>query len=94
MRLAGLHSSASDRRDLDSDRKALAGIAPHTFESAHIIARRGRLDLGEPHGIAALGTRQNSDFSSAVERVWMGGWHDVRLRLGGSAILSVTGNCR
>jgi hypothetical protein len=24
----------------------------------------------------------------------MGGWHDARLRSGGSVILSVTGNCR
>jgi len=31
---------------LDSDRKALAGIALHAFESADIVTRRGRFDLG------------------------------------------------
>ena len=83
-----------DCRDLDSDRKAHAGIALHAFESADIITRRGRLDLGQPHGIAALGAGENSDFSTAVEWIRMGGWHDARLRSGGSAILSVTGDCR
>src|SRR3984957_17903604 len=79
---------------LDSDRKALAGIALRAFESAHIITRRGRFDLGQPHGVPAFGACEDSDFSTAVEWIWMGGWHDARLRSGGRAILSVTGNCR
>jgi hypothetical protein len=79
---------------LDSDRKTLAGIALRAFESAHVITRSGRFDLGQPHGVAALGARKDSDFSTAVEWIRMGGWHDARLRSGGSVILSVTGNCR
>jgi hypothetical protein len=79
---------------LDSDRKTLAGIALRTFESAHVITRCGRFDLGQPHGVAALGARKDSDFSTAVEWIGMSGWHDARLRSGGSAILSVTGKSR
>ena len=79
---------------LDSDRKTHAGIALRTFESAHIITRRGRFDLGQPHGVSAFGAREDSDFSTAVEWILMGGWHDARLRSGGSAKLSVTGKCR
>jgi len=79
---------------LDSDRKALAGIALRAFEGAYVITRCRRLDFGQPHGVAALGARKNSDFSTAVERVGMDGGHDARLSSGGSAILSVTGDCR
>jgi len=59
-------------------------IALHAFESADIIARCGRFDLGQPHGIAALGARQDSDFGTAVEWIWMGGWHDVPLDQAGA----------
>jgi hypothetical protein len=79
---------------LDSDRKTHAGIALRAFESAHIITRRGRFDLGQPHGVSAFGAREDSDFSTAVEWILMGGWHDARLRSGGSAKLSVTDNYR
>ena len=79
---------------LYSDRKALARAALRAFEGAHIITRRGRFDLGQPHWVAALGARKDSDFSTAVEWIGMGGWHDARPGSGGSAILSVTGNCR
>jgi hypothetical protein len=79
---------------LDGNRKALTGITLRAFDSAHVITRCGRFDLGQPHGVAALGARKDSDFSTAVDWIWMGGWHDARLRLGGSVILSVTGNCR
>jgi hypothetical protein len=79
---------------LDSDREAHAGIALRAFESAHIITGRGRFDLRQPHGVAALRARRDSDFSTAVERILMGGWHDARLRSGGSAKLSVTDNYR
>ena len=64
---------------LDSDRKALAGIALRAFESPHIITRCGRFDLRQAHGVAALGARKDSDFSTAVEWIGMGGWHDARL---------------
>jgi hypothetical protein len=87
-------SKPAQESRLDSDREALAGTALHAFESAHIITRCGRFDLGQPHGVAALGARKDSDFSPAVEWIAMGGWHDARLRSGGSAKLSVTGNCR
>ena len=55
---------------LDSDRKTLAGFALRAFESAHIITRRGRFDLGQSHGIPAFGAREDSDFSTAVD--WIG----------------------
>jgi hypothetical protein len=87
-------SKPAQESRLDRDREALAGIALHAFESAHIITRSGRFDLGQPHGVAALGARKDSDFSPAVEWIEMDGWHDARLRSGGSAKLSVTGNCR
>jgi hypothetical protein len=79
---------------LDSDRKAHAGIGLRAFESAHIITRCGRFDLGQPHGVPAFGAREDSDFSTTMEWIGLGGWHDARLRSGGSAKLSVTGNCR
>jgi hypothetical protein len=79
---------------LDGGRKTLTGIALRAFESAHVITRCGRFDLGQPHGVAALGARKDADFSTAVECIGMGGWHDARLRSGGSVMLSVTGNCR
>jgi hypothetical protein len=60
---------------LDSDRKTLGGIALRAFESAHIITRCGWFDLGQPHGVAALRARQDSDFSTAVKWIGMGGWH-------------------
>ena len=60
---------------LDSDRKTLAGIALGAFESADIITRCGRFDLGKPHGVAALSARKDSDFSTAVQWIGMGGWH-------------------
>jgi hypothetical protein len=85
---------AAQESRLDSDREALAGIALLAFESAQIRTGRGRFDLGQPHGVAAFGAREDSDFSTAIEWILMGGWHDARLRSGGSAILSVTGNCR
>ena len=93
MQGAGVFQASITGR-LDGDRKALAGIALRAFESAYIVARRGRFDMGQPHGVAALGARQDSDFCTAVEWIGMGGWHDARLRSGGSATLSVTGNCR
>jgi hypothetical protein len=79
---------------LDGGRKTLTGIALRAFESAHVITGCSRFDLGQPHGVAALGARKDADFSAAVEWTGMGGWHDARLRSGGSAVLSVTGNCR
>jgi hypothetical protein len=87
-------SKLAQESRLDSDREALAGTALHAFESAHIVTRCGRFDLGQPHGVAALGARKDSDFSTTMEWIGLGGWHDARLRLGGSAILSVTDNCR
>jgi hypothetical protein len=90
----GAGSFQTSKVALDSDRKALAGIALHAFEGTHVITRRGRFDLGQPHGVAAFRARKDSDFSSAEEWIEVGGWHDARLRSGGSAILSVTGNCR
>jgi hypothetical protein len=47
--------------------------------------------MGQSHGIAALGARQDSDFGPAVKWIGMDGWHDARLGSGGSATLSVTG---
>ena len=85
---------SSQQVALDSDRKARAGIALRAFESAHVITRRGRFDLRQAHGVAALGARKDSDFSTAVEWIGMGGWHDARLRSDGSALLSVTGHRR
>jgi hypothetical protein len=58
---------------LDGNRKTLAGIALRAFESAYVITRCGRFDLGQPHGVAALGARKDSDFSTAVEWIQMGG---------------------
>jgi hypothetical protein len=79
---------------LNSDRKAHAGIALRAFESAHIITRCGRFDLGQPHGVPTFGAREDSDFSTTMEWIGLCGWHDARLRSGGSGKLSVTGNCR
>jgi hypothetical protein len=61
-----VYSEAARRSRSDGDQKALAGIALRTLESAYIIAMCGRFDLGQPHGIAALGARQDSDFGAAV----------------------------
>jgi hypothetical protein len=85
---------SSQQVTLDSDRKTRARIALRAFESPHIITRCGRFDLGQPHGVAALRARKDSDFSTAtaVEWIGMGGCHDARLRSGGSGILSVTDN--
>jgi hypothetical protein len=86
-----VYSKPAQQSRLDGNQKALAGIALRTLESGYIIARCGRFDLGQPHGIVALGARQNSDFGPAVKWIGMDGWHDARLGSGGSAILSVTG---
>jgi hypothetical protein len=61
-----VYSKSAQQSRLDGDQKALAGIALRALESAYIIARCGRFDLGQPHGIAALGARQDSDFGAAV----------------------------
>jgi hypothetical protein len=50
--------------------------------------------LRQPHGVPAFGAREDSDFSTTMEWIGLGGWHDARLRSRGSAKLSVTGNCR
>jgi hypothetical protein len=63
-------------------------------KSAHVITRCGRFDLRQPHRIPAFGAREDSDFSPAVDWIWIGRWHDARLKSGGSVMLSVTGNCR
>jgi hypothetical protein len=60
------YSEATRRSRLDGDQKALAGIALRALESAYIIARCGRFDLGQPHGIAARGARQDTDFGAAI----------------------------
>jgi hypothetical protein len=86
-----VYSKPAQQWRLDGDQKALAGIALRALESAYIIARCGRFDMGQPHGIVARGARQDSDFGPAVWWIGMDGWHDVRLGSGGSATLSVTG---
>jgi hypothetical protein len=50
---------------LDYDRKVLDRFAPSTFKSADILARRSGFDAGQPHGLAALGASENSDFCTA-----------------------------
>jgi hypothetical protein len=85
------YSKPAQQPRLDGDQKALAGIALRALESACIITRCGGFDMGQSHGIAALGARQDSDFGPAVKWIGMDGWHDARLGSGGSATLSVTG---
>ena len=86
-----VYSKPAQQSRLDGDQKALAGIALRALESACIITRCGRFDMGQSHGIAAPGARQESDFGPTVKWIGMDGWHDARLGSGGSAILSVTG---
>ena len=63
---APVYSKPAQQSRLDGDQKALAGIALRALESAFIIARCGRFDMGQSHGIAALGARQDSDFGAGV----------------------------
>jgi hypothetical protein len=88
---APFYSKPAQQSRLDGDQKALAGIALSALESASIVARCGRFDIGQSHRIAALGARQDSDFGPAVKWIGVDGWHDARLGSGGSATLSVTG---
>jgi hypothetical protein len=79
------YSKPARQSRLDGDQKALAGIALRALESAYIIAWCGRFDMGQSHGIAALGAGQDSDFGPAVKWIGVDGWHDARLGSGGSA---------
>jgi hypothetical protein len=47
-------------------------MAVQALERAYIITKRGRFDLGQPHWVAALGARKDSDFSAAIEWIKMG----------------------
>lgn len=41
--------------------ETLDGVALRALENAYVIARCGQFDVGQRHGIAALGARQDSD---------------------------------
>jgi hypothetical protein len=52
--------------ELNRDGKALTCVALHAFECLHIQARRGGFNAGEPHGAAAFGASQDSNFGATV----------------------------
>jgi hypothetical protein len=55
-----------DRSRLDRDGKTPSRLAFQALEGANFMTGLSRLDAGQPHRLAALGTRKNSDLRVAV----------------------------
>lgn len=54
----------SDGPDLDRNHECPVGIAFCAFEDAQVKARRSGFDAGQPHRLAALSARQNTNLGT------------------------------
>jgi hypothetical protein len=63
----------ADRRRLDSNSKTPGRFAFRTLEGADFMTGFSRLDASQPHRLATLGARKNSDLRTAIQWISLDG---------------------